>query len=105
MTEARVIQALCMSGLGGRTVRACRSAAVGVVAERVHMHAALGIGVVAGDVEGDGGGAGLGVLLEGHGALDVGVTTENCDCLAMSSAQDLGHCVEQSVSKRDMTRK
>jgi hypothetical protein len=43
------------------------------------MHAALGIGVVAGDVPCNGGLGALGGLLEGHGALDVGVSAENGD--------------------------
>lgn len=59
------------------TVRASAGAAVGVVAEGVDVHAALGVGVVAGDVVGDGGRGTLRGLLEGDGALDVGVTTEN----------------------------
>ena len=44
------------------------------------MHATLGIGVVAGDVPGEGGGGRLGLLLEDEGALDVGVTTEDGNC-------------------------
>jgi hypothetical protein len=49
-------------GMGGsrRTVRASRSATVGVVTELMDVHASLGVGVMAGDVEGDGGGRGLG---------------------------------------------
>jgi len=35
---------------------------------------------VAFDVVGDGGGGGFGGLLEGYGASDGGVTTEDCDC-------------------------
>ena len=62
-------------------MRAGRGAAVGVVTEGVDVEATLGVGVVAGDVVGDGGGSGLGLLLEDHGALDVRVTTENSDCL------------------------
>jgi len=34
---------------------------------------------VAGDVPSDGGGRGIVLLLEGYGALDIGVTTENSD--------------------------
>lgn len=55
-------------------------AAVGVVAELVDVHAALGGGVVAGDVVGDGRVGGLGGLLEGHGSTDFGVTADHCDC-------------------------
>ena len=61
------------------TVRTGAGAAVGVVTEGVNVHAALGVGVVAGDVPGDLGVGGLGGLLEGDGALDVGVTTDNSD--------------------------
>lgn len=46
-------------------------AAVGVVAELMDVHATLGIGIVAGDVPGDGGGGGLGLLLEGNGSGDL----------------------------------
>jgi hypothetical protein len=58
-------------------VRAGGGAAVGVVAKGVDMHATLGVGVVASDVPGDGGGRRLGLLLEDNGALDGGVTAEN----------------------------
>lgn len=61
-------------------MRPSRRAPVGVVPEGVDVHAALGIGVVARDVPGDGGGGALGFLLEGHGALDVGVAPEDGDC-------------------------
>lgn len=60
-------------------MRAGRGAAVGVVAKGVDVDATLSVGVVAGDVPGDGGGSGLGLLLKSDGALDVGVTTENSD--------------------------
>ena len=55
-------------------------AAIRVVAELVDVHAALGGGVVAFDVVGDGGRGGLGGLLEGYGAVDGGVTAEDCNC-------------------------
>jgi hypothetical protein len=61
-------------------VRAGRSAAVGVVTEGVDVEATLGVGVVAGDVPGDGGGRALGLLLEHNGAGDLGVSTEDSDC-------------------------
>jgi hypothetical protein len=54
-------------------------AAVGVVAKGVHVHATLGVGVVASDVVGDGGGGGFAGLLEGYGALDVRVSAEDGD--------------------------
>lgn len=55
-------------------------AAVGVVAELVHVHAALRVGVVARDVPADGCVGGFGGLLEGDGAFDLGVTPEDGDC-------------------------
>ena len=60
-------------------MRTGRGAAVGVVAESVDVHAALGVGIVARDVPGDGGGGLLVLLLKGNGALDVGVTPEDAD--------------------------
>lgn len=67
-------------------MRASAGAAIGVVAKGVNVHATLGVGVIAGDIVGDVGWAALRVLLEGHGALDIGVTTENCDCCCTSLA-------------------
>lgn len=67
-------------GWAPRTVGTGACAAVGVVAELVDVHAALGGGVVAFDVVGDGGRGGLGGLLEGYGAVDGGVTAKDCDC-------------------------
>lgn len=58
-------------------MRSGRSASVGVVTKGVNVEAALGVGVLAGDVPGDGGGRRLGVLLEDDGAADLGVTTED----------------------------
>jgi hypothetical protein len=65
---------------GRHTVRTSRDAAVGVVAELVDVHASLGIGVVAADVVGDGGGRGLVALLEGHCPSDLRVSAEDSDC-------------------------
>lgn len=58
-------------------MRTGRGAAVGVVTELVDVETTLGVGVVAGDVPGDGGGGVLVVLLEGDGARHLGVTTED----------------------------
>lgn len=55
-------------------------AAVGVVTELVDVETTLGVGVVAGDVPGDGGGGVLVGLLEGDGAGDLRVTTEDSNC-------------------------
>lgn len=60
-------------------MRAGRGAAVGVVTEGVDVHAALGIGVVAGDVPRDLGRGRLALLLEGDGTSDLGVTTDDSD--------------------------
>ncbi len=54
-------------------------AAVGVVAELMDVHATLNVGVVSGDIPGDGGGGVLPSLLEGDGASDLGVPTELCN--------------------------
>lgn len=62
-----------------RTVRTGRSAAVGIVAEGVDVHATLGVGIVARDVPGDLGGGGLGVLLEDNSALDIRVASNDAD--------------------------
>lgn len=61
-------------------MRTSARAAVGVVSKLVHVHATLGVGIVAGDVPADGGVRGVGGLLEGDGALDVGVTPEDGNC-------------------------
>lgn len=61
-------------------MRAGRGAAVSVVTELVDVEGTIGVGVVAFDVPRDIGGGTLVGLLEGHGAGDLGVTTENSDC-------------------------
>lgn len=58
-------------------MRTSGGAAVGVVTELVDVEATLGVGVVALDVPGDGGGRVLVGLLEGDSAGDLGVTAEN----------------------------
>ena len=60
-------------------MRSSRRATVRVVAESVDMHATLSVGIVARKVPRDGRLARLVLLLEGDGALDVGVSTENSD--------------------------
>jgi hypothetical protein len=61
-------------------MRARGGTAIGVIAELMDMHAALGRGVAAGDVVGDGRRGGFGGLLEGYGAADFGVATEDGHC-------------------------
>lgn len=61
-------------------MRTSRDATVGVVSKLVNVETTLGVWIVAGDVPGDDGVGVLGGLLESDGALDVGVTTKNCDC-------------------------
>ena len=56
-------------------------AAVGVVAELMDVDASFGRGIRPFDIIADGGGAGLGGLLEGDGAANGGVPTENGDCV------------------------
>ena len=60
-------------------MRTSRGAAVCVVTERVDVHATLSAGVVASDVPCDGGWGGLGLLLEGNGTGDLGVTSDGCN--------------------------
>lgn len=64
----------------GVEVRAGRGAAVGVVAKGVDVEATLGVGVIAGDVVGDGGRGTLRGLLEDDGAGDLGVSSEDSNC-------------------------
>lgn len=59
------------------TVRTGRGAAVGVVAKCVNVEAALGVGVVTGDVVGNGRGSRLGGLLEDDGPGDLGVAADD----------------------------
>ena len=80
---------IALGSLARLTVRTGAGAAVGVVTESVDVHATLSVGVIAGDVPGDLGLGGLGGLLEGDGALDVGVTTDNSDCEEEVSCQPL----------------
>jgi hypothetical protein len=44
------------------------------------VESSLGVGIVAGDVPGDGSRSRLGLLLEDDGTGDLGVTTENAHC-------------------------
>lgn len=75
-----------------------RCAAVGVVTKSVDVEAALGVGVVAGEVPGNGGGVGLGGLLEGDSAGDLGVTAEECDYIIVNvSSLIQGGCAEQGA--------
>jgi hypothetical protein len=60
-------------------VGSCGRAAVGVVAKLVDVHATLSIGVIASDVPCDGGGGGLGILLESDGSGDLRVTSDGCN--------------------------
>lgn len=63
-----------------RTVGACGCAAICVITKLVDVHATLSIGVIAGDVPGDGGWGRLGLLLESDGSGDLGVPTNGCNC-------------------------
>lgn len=62
-----------------------RGATVGVVTELVDVEGTLSVGVVAGDVPGDGGGAVLGSLLEGDGTSDLRVSAEDSNWFIVSS--------------------
>lgn len=59
------------------TVGTSGGAAVGVVTELVDVETTLSVGVVAGNVPGDGGGVRLVGLLEGNSTGDLRVTTDN----------------------------
>lgn len=61
------------------TVRTSRGASVGVVTKGVDVHATLGVGIMASNVPGDGGGVRLGSLLEGNSTGDLGVTTDDAN--------------------------
>ena len=64
-------------------------AAVGVVTELVNVESTLSVGVVAGDVPGNGGRGTLASLLEGNGAADLSVTTENSNCTERKVVNEL----------------
>lgn len=61
-------------------MRTGRGTTVGVVTELVDVEGTLGVGIMALDVPRDGGGRVFVGLLEGDGAGDVGVTTEDSNC-------------------------
>lgn len=62
------------------TVRTSGSASVGVITEGVDVKSSFGVGIVTGDVPGDGGRGRFGLLLEDDGAGDLRVTAENAHC-------------------------
>lgn len=71
-------------------MRAGRGAAVGVVTKGVDVHAALGIGIMAGDVPADSGRRRLQLLLEGDDSRDLGVTADDSNC-RVEGGQRHGH--------------
>lgn len=60
-------------------MRASRGAAICVIAEGMNVHTTLGVRIVSGDVPGNSSGSGLGLLLEGDGTRDLGVSTDDSD--------------------------
>lgn len=74
-----LIRRRAVSLVEGVEVRTGRGAAVGVVTKGVDVEATLCVGVVAGDVVGDGGRGTLRGLLEDDGAGDLGVSSEDSD--------------------------
>lgn len=68
-------------------MRASGGATVGVVTELVNVESTLSVGVVAGNVPGDGSRGVLVSLLEGDGAGDLSVTTEDSNCTGKRSGQ------------------
>jgi hypothetical protein len=79
-------EAVLLAGGCVRTMRTSARAAVGIVTESMDVHATLGVGIVAGHIPADGRRGALGGLLEGNGALDVGVSTKNGNCRASTLA-------------------
>lgn len=67
------------------------------------VHATLSIGVVAGDVVGDGGRRGLGRLFESHLACDFRVSPEDGDWREMSALR-CRRCLVDCVSRGDWHR-
>lgn len=76
----------------GLTVRARTRAAIGIVSELVDMYSSLRRRIIAGDVVSDSCRGGLGCLIKGDSAPDLGITPENCDC---------GRRDNESVSRKD----
>ena len=66
--------------VGKHTVRSRGSAAIGVVTKLMDVHTSLSIGIIACDIPADSGWGRLGFLLEDHGAGDLGVTSDRCNC-------------------------
>ena len=58
-------------------MRTSTGAAIGVIAKSVNVHTTLSVGVVASDIPFHRRGGALVLLSKGHGALDVGITTED----------------------------
>lgn len=94
-----LIRRRAVSLVEGVEVRTGRGAAVGVVTKGVDVEATLCVGVVAGDVVGDGGRGTLRGLLEDDGAGDLGVSSEDSDCNA-----GLARCVVDSTNRAGPSR-
>lgn len=56
-----------------------RGAAIRVVTKLVNVKSALGVGIIAREVPGDGSNGVLIGLLEGNGPRDLGVTADGCN--------------------------
>jgi hypothetical protein len=80
-------------------VRAGRGAAIGVVTKGVDVEATLGVGVIAGDVVGDGGRGTLRGLLEDDGAGDLCVSSEDSNCRS-----SLADCLQAIPERRRAAR-
>lgn len=68
-------------------VRTSGSASIGVVTKLVDVESTQSVGVVSGNLPGDGGVVVLSLLLEGDQTLDVGVSTKYSDCVSNASLQ------------------
>ena len=62
-----------------RTMRTSRGTAVRIVTELMDVETSFGVGIIAADVVGDGGGTGFGRLLKGHGPRDFRVSSKDGD--------------------------
>lgn len=84
VTDVSVVVLWSTVGLGKRVeVGTSGSASVGVVTKSVNVESSQGVGVITGDLPGDGGWLGRGGLLERHDTGNALVTSDNCNCFVL----------------------